>query len=226
MKQNRDMELTMRSTPEMPIRLFILDDHTLFREGLLRLIGSEASFEVLGHSGKPEEALAFLTHTPVDILILDYDLGGETALSFVETLRQTPFSGKVLLVTAGLPDKDALHLIKAGISGIFHKNKAPDDLLRSIHEVHSGHVLIGQEYFQTIVSAAQQSGADPQPLKDREKEIMRFLLQGLSNKEIGAQLNISESAVKSALQQLFAKTGVRTRSQLVRLAIEEYRDLL
>lgn len=216
----------MNETVQKPIRLYIVDDHRLFREGLLRLLSGEMPFEVLGHTGNLEEALAEILREEVDVLILDYDLGEETALTFVQRLQQQKFTGKVLLVTAGLPDKDAFRLIQLGISGIFHKQDSPDDLLRSIQEVHAGRVLIGQEYLQAILKAAQPLDAEAEIFKDRERQIIRFLLQGLGNKEIAAQLEISESAVKSALQQLFTKTGVRTRSQLVRLAIEKYRDLL
>lgn len=216
----------MNETVQKPIRLYIVDDHRLFREGLLRLLSGEMQFEVLGHTGNLEEALAEILREEVDVLILDYDLGEETALTFVQRLQQQKFTGKVLLVTAGLPDKDAFRLIQLGISGIFHKQDSPDDLLRSIQEVHAGRVLIGQEYLQAILKAAQPLDAEAEFFRDRERQIIRFLLQGLGNKEIAAQLEISESAVKSALQQLFTKTGVRTRSQLVRLAIEKYRDLL
>jgi len=216
----------MNETVQKPIRLYIVDDHRLFREGLLRLLSGEMQFEVLGHTGNLEEALAEILREEVDVLILDYDLGEETALSFVQRLHQQKFMGKVLLVTAGLPDKDAFRLIQLGISGIFHKQDSPDDLLRSIQEVHAGRVLIGQEYLQAILKAARPAESEAQLFKDRERQIIRFLLQGLGNKEIASRLEISESAVKSALQQLFTKTGVRTRSQLVRLAIEKYRDLL
>ncbi len=98
-----------------------------------------------------------------------------------------------MLVTAGLPNHDALELIRLGIFGIFHKQQAPDELLRTIHGVAEGKVL-------------------------------RLLLEGLSNKEIAAQIGVSEGAIKAALQQLFAKTGVRTRSHLVRVALEKLRD--
>lgn len=207
------------------MRLYLIDDHALFREGLSRLLlggTDEARWEMVGQSGDVEEALAQLRATPVDVLILDYDLGEQTAVHVMERLKEIPFQGKVLLVTAGLPDRDALRLIRAGISGIFHKQNPPDALERYIREVAQGHVLIEQRYLQSLVATSDTSTAPP--LTERERRIMRSLLEGLSNKEIGAELKISESAVKAALQQLFAKTGVRTRSQLVRLALETYGD--
>lgn len=206
------------------MRLYLLDDHALFREGLHRLLASDATWNMVGQSGKLDEALAELSTTQVDVLILDYDLGEHTAVHMMERLRAIDFSGKVLLVTAGLPDRDALQLIRLGISGIFHKHHPPEALERCIREVAQGQVLIEQSYLQSLVSANESKTAPA--LTPRERQIMRFLLEGLANKEIGAELRISESAVKAALQQLFAKTGVRTRSQLVRLSLESYSDVI
>jgi two-component system nitrate/nitrite response regulator NarL len=206
------------------IRIYLLDDHRLFREGLRRLLDADPRFLIAGQSGDSAEALEDMQTTPVDVLVLDYDLGKENALAMLEPLRAMNFRGKTLVVTAGLPDKDALTLIKGGISGIFHKQESPEDLQRAIVEVAQGRVLIDQQYLQALVAAAQPQ--EPSKFTERERITMRYLLQGLANKEIAGNLNISESAVKATLQQLFSKTGVRTRSQLVLLAIEKYRDQL
>lgn len=206
------------------MRLFLLDDHALFREGLHRLLASDPMWQLVGQSGRVDEALALLRDTPVDVLILDYDLGEHTAVHMMEQLRAMAWGGKVLLVTAGLPDRDALQLIRLGISGIFHKHHPPEALERCIREVAQGQVLIEQRYLQSLISANESKAAPV--LTPRERQIMRFLLEGLANKEIAAELRISESAVKAALQQLFAKTGVRTRSQLVRLSLESYSDVI
>jgi len=214
----------MNSTTASVIRIYLLDDHMLFREGLRRLLDSDERFVIAGHSGDSAQMLAELQKTPVDVLVLDYDLGKENALALLGPLRSMNFTGKILIVTAGLPDKDALALIKAGISGIFHKQESPEDLQRAIVEVAQGRVLIDQQYLQAVVAAAQPQ--ESTRFTERERVTMRYLLQGLANKEIAANLGISESAVKATLQQLFSKTGVRTRSQLVLLAIEKYRDQL
>lgn len=206
------------------IRIYLLDDHRLFREGLRRLLDADPRFIIAGQSGDSAQALEDLQTTAVDVLVLDYDLGKENALAMLEPLRTMNFRGKTLVVTAGLPDKDALALIKGGISGIFHKQESPEDLQRAIVEVAQGRVLIDQQYLQAVVAAAQPQ--ESPRFTDRERITMRYLLQGLANKEIAGNLNISESAVKATLQQLFSKTGVRTRSQLVLLAIEKYRDQL
>ena len=91
-----------------PIRIFVVDDHSLFREGLVRLLAGDESLAVVGSAESAEEALERLPHTPAEVLILDYDLGPHTAQHVVRGLRERGFRGRSLVVTAGLPDADAL----------------------------------------------------------------------------------------------------------------------
>lgn len=208
------------------INIFIVDDHALFREGLLRLLQADPKLRVAGSAGTVDEALREITKVRVDILILDYDLGEETAITLARALREREFTGRILVVTAGLPDQQALELIRLGCYGILHKNQPPAELYRSILSVAAGQVLLDQSYLQRLAEQAAVPQRQRINLTERDKQVLRLVLQGLSNKEIGVQLAVSESAIKSSLQQLFAKTGVRTRSHLVRLALEDLRDEL
>ena len=203
----------------VPIRIFVVDDHALFREGLLRLLGSDLAFQIQGSADSVETLLQLSPEA--DVLILDYDLGADTALTAVRVLQERGFSGRTLIVTAGLPHGDALELIRQGVSGIFHKKDPPEDLRRSILEVAAGKVLIDQNYFQTLVSSANPEDRPAIRYTDRDRQVLQFLLEGCPNKEIASRLRVSESAVKASIQSLFAKTGVRTRSQLVRFALEQ-----
>lgn len=202
------------------IRLFMADDHALFRDGLARLLSADPAFELVGVAATLQEALDGLARQPVDVLLLDYLFGNQPADTLVTTLRDRGFTGRILLVTAGLPDREARQMIAAGVAGIFHKQHAADDLKRSIHEVHEGKVLIDEHYLRQLVQVASAGDARSLRFTDRERQILAFLMEGLANKEMAAEL--SESAVKAALQVLFNKTGVRTRSQLVRVALEQF----
>lgn len=208
------------------IRVFVVDDHALFREGLLRLLATDETLRVVGSADSADSALEQLRRIPTDVLILDYDLGSSTALPVVRELRERGFQGRSLVVTAGVPDRDALELIRLGVCGIFHKKDSPAELHKNIKEVASGKILIDQGYLQTLMQSVTLPQESTSPLTERDRRVLRMLLEGFSNKEIAADLSISESAVKAALQQLFAKTGVRTRSQLVRIALEKLRDQL
>jgi len=207
------------------IRLFLVDDHALFRDGLIRLLANDQEFTLVGSQGSLAGALTEVPRHDIDVVLLDYMLGEEPAGVLVEQLRDAGFSGRILLVTAGLSDREARKMIRAGVSGIFHKQHAAEDLKRSIREVFEGKVLIDAPYLRQLVQPDSEDVPQVR-LTERERLILRYLMEGLANKEMSARLGISESAVKAALQVLFNKTDVRTRSQLVRVALEQFRDEL
>ncbi len=204
------------------IRLYLLDDHTLFREGLLRLLAADPRFVVVGQSGLLEPALAEIAALRPDVVIVDYELGAHTALDFMR--RRPSQAGAALVVTAGVPERDALELIRLGVCGICRKEVSTDELKASIHAVALGQVLIEQRYLQSIVAAS--SSQDRVSFTERERAVLRGLLQGHSNKQIARQLGSSESAIKASFQQLFNKLDVRSRSQLVMVVIQQYGDLI
>lgn len=204
------------------IRLLLVDDHTLFREGLARLLEAEDGLRLAGHFASPAEALA-ADLSSVDVVLLDFDLGETGGLRFLRESRDLGFAGKTLMVTAGMSDADARQALHDGASGIFLKHNPPTSLVAAIYRVAAGQPWLDAASFQSLIGG-ESSKAKPQAsssLSAREQAVLQGVFEGLTNKEIAARLEISESYVKAVMQQLFAKTGVRTRSQLVRVAIEK-----
>jgi DNA-binding NarL/FixJ family response regulator len=205
--------------------LLLLDDHTLFRAMLGRLLETEPGFRVIAQCSTSDEALQGLRREQVDLVLVDYDLGNrETGLQFIRRARDAGYSGRIFMVTAGMSDGDYVRALGLGVCGIFLKHSEPELLTQAIHKVMAGETWIDQRCIQGLVKAVETEGRQSRrnQLSERERDVLQGVFAGLSNKEIGAQLQISEASVKSALQQLFVKTGVRTRSQLVRVALEEY----
>jgi len=203
------------------IRLLLLDDHVLFRESLSRLLASEPDFEMTAHCGDAAEALAALRKAPVDVVLLDFDLG-EDHSDFISAARQAGYAGKILMVTAGMSAGESSSALKAGVSGIFLKHNSPGSLAQAIRMVAAGEMWVDPRVIQQLADGVSQRDDHSfrKLLTDREQQVLQGLFEGLTNKEIGAQLGVSESAIKATLQQLFQKARVRTRSQLVRIAIE------
>ncbi len=205
----------------MHIRLLLLDDHILFREGLRRLLISEPDFETVAECGTPSEALAVLARSTIDIVLLDFDLEDDTGTRFISSAIAAGYEGKILMVTAGMSPPDISASWKLGISGIFLKHSSPATLLEAIRTVAAGGEWIDPKLATSAgrVPESKVQVATGQ-LTAREQQVLRSVFEGLTNKEIAHRIGVSQSSVKATLQQLFEKTGVRTRGQLVRIAIE------
>ena len=206
------------------IRALLIDDHALFRESVAKVLSAEPEMKV-DHCASIRDALEMLSRNNYDIVLLDHDLGPERASQFLPAARQIGFEGKVLVVTAWVSEMEARRLLRQGVSGIFVKHGQVTELIEGIRTVASGGTWLDRSF----ASMEEDASATPQPppvFNDRQRKVLRFVLEGLSNKEIAWQLQISESYVKAILQSLFQKTGVRTRGQLVRVAVEQYEDQL
>src|SRR5690242_6419001 len=209
---------------EAALHILLVDDHALFRESVSRVLASEPGLDV-AHCGSIRDALTLLAHRPFDVVLLDHDLGAERASQFLPAARQAGFEGRVLVVTAWVSDNEARRLIRQGVAGIFFKQAPLSDLTEGIRTVLGGGTWLDQALTSVKDTAATADSSSP-VFNDRQRKVLRFVLEGLSNKEIAWKLQISESYVKAILQSLFQKTGVRTRGQLVRVAFEQYEDQL
>jgi two-component system, NarL family, nitrate/nitrite response regulator NarL len=216
----------MPETSQQSVHILLLDDHELFRESLGRLLSAEPGFEVVAHCGKINEALRVLRQEPIDLVLLDFDLGEHDGREFLRLAKEQGFQGKILVVTAGVDTEIVSDLIRSGISGVFRKHDSAALLAQGIRDVMAGKVWFDLEQLQTAVTtdppAPPRGGT--RRFTERERQVLSFVFEGFANKEIAARIGVSEGSVKSTLQQLFSKTGVRTRSQLVRIVLEQYRD--
>jgi two-component system nitrate/nitrite response regulator NarL len=178
---------------------------------------------VAGSVSGAADALEILEREAVDLILLDYDLGAEQGLAFLDELKQRKIGGRVLIVTAGISDQVTLDVLESGVAGIFFKHSAPEQLLEAIRSVMTGKVWMDPKTMRSLITTA--GGRIDSELRAsltvRERAVLKATFQGLTNKEIAARLQTTEGSVKAALQQLFDKTGVRTRSQLVRFVFEK-----
>jgi two-component system, NarL family, nitrate/nitrite response regulator NarL len=208
------------------IRILMVDDHSLFRESLSRLLEANPQFRVVGQCATVSEAVNAFSQTNADVVLLDYDLGEEAGLDLIVELKRWQKDAKALLVTAGMPDELTLQVMESGASGIFLKHSSSDELIAAIHRVANGEVWLDSAMLNGLLARTRDRTSNlerERPLTARQSEVLRGILDGLANKEIAWRLNLSESSVKAVIQELFHKAGVRTRSQLVRIAIEKHR---
>jgi two-component system nitrate/nitrite response regulator NarL len=171
--------------------------------------------------------LALIGGIKIDIVLLDYDLEGEHGTVFLEKAKAMGFKGQVLMVTAGMSNEATLRVFEQGASGIFLKHAPPEELVEAIHKIMRGQMWLDSRAVKPLVDGVNRRMEENQgraSLSSRELAVLREVFKGLSNKQIADQLRISESVVKAILQQLFSKTNVRTRSQLVRFSLEHHAD--
>lgn len=202
-----------------------MDDHSLFRESPSRLLEGEPEFAIAGTCASTAEALTIIAREPIDVVLLDYDLGEDQGTRFIEESAKRGFEGRVLMVTAGMPDAGTLRVFESGSAGVFLKHSPPAQLVEAIHKVAAGEMWLDSRAVQSLVAGASNKSSEglaAQSLSARERSVLNSVFEGLTNKEIAGRLQISESSVKAVLQTLFDKTGVRTRSQLVRIALEKH----
>lgn len=207
-------------------RILIADDHTIFRDGLRRLLESEPEFQVVGEAADGVEALQSVQQLKPDILLLDLAMPRMPGL---ETLRELAVHGtsvKVILLTAAIEKRQIIEALQTGARGVIMKDAATQLLLKGIRTVMGGQFWVGREAVADMVGylrdkAAQQppSPAKAYGLTKRELEILSTIVSGLSNKEIAQKFSLSEDTVKHHLTNIFDKVGVSSRLELALFAI-------
>jgi two-component system, NarL family, nitrate/nitrite response regulator NarL len=209
----------------MSTRILLVDDHSLFRESLVRLLESEADLYVVAHCESTSEAMNVIRSCAIDVVLLDYDLGDERGTNLLQQMRAMQTPPKILMVTAGMSDRTTRDVLGAHVLGVLYKHSSPVQLLAAIREVAQGHLWLEDSIIRSLATGAKTESPEVQstrPLTQRQQEVLSGILDGLTNKEIAWKMKASESSIKAVIQELFHKAGVRTRSQLVRIAIEKH----
>ena len=211
-------------TEQERLRLVLVDVQTLFRTSLSHFLAGHPDLEVVGDCGTAAEALQMLSGSSVDLALVDLDLrvDGEELIS---AARRAGYQGHFLVVAGSADAMELAEAIKQGASGIFLKSEPPERLVQAIRLVASGSVWVDPKSIQLLANqlAERPRGADPRTanvLSEREEKVLLGILSGLTNRKIGDRVGLPEGTVKSVVQQLFVRAGVRTRSQLVRMALE------
>jgi two-component system, NarL family, nitrate/nitrite response regulator NarL len=200
------------------IRLVLLDDHALLRESLARLLALEHEFELVAECATPTEALEALSDGDVDVVLVDFGIAGE----FIPCAHKAGYHGKSLVVTREIDARGSASILSCGASGIFLESEGWTRLTQAIRLVANGDAWVDQKVIRILADRYPRHYEDRSwaTLTQREQTVLKGIVDGLSNRQIGIQMGVSESTVKGTLQQLFTKARVRTRSQLVRMALE------
>ena len=204
------------------IRLFVVDDHVLFRRGLIGLLGDMSEFEVVGEAGSGEEALRAIAKASPDIVLLDVNMPG---LSGVETLRALRDAGQkmhALMLTVSQDEDDLVGAILAGASGYLLKNAEPEMLRHTLLDVAEGKSVLSPEITTHVfkVMRRAQSAHSQELVSGREQDVLRCLARGLTTSQIASELYISENTVKTHIRHVLEKMEVNNRAEAVAKALQ------
>ena len=211
------------------IRVVVADDQRVVREGLGTLLGLLDGIEVVGTAADGNEALALAVQTRPDVVLMDLRMPHCGGVEATRRLRDHDPGIKVLVLTTYADDRSVIDALRAGARGYLTKDIGAVGIRDALTRVTSGQAVIDpavQQHLLDAIAAGQDGangGAAPQPpggLTVREAEVLALIARGLSNAEIAAQLVVSETTVKSHINHLFAKTGVRDRAQAVAYACQ------
>jgi two-component system, NarL family, response regulator len=198
-----------------PIRVMLCEDHVIVREGLVSLLEAHEDFRVIGQAGDGEAALALFRRDPPDVTLMDLRMPKLDGAEVIKVLRREYPGSRFLVLTTYDTEDDVTRALQAGASGYLLKGTNRATLRDAIRLVHAGRRFIPPEIADRVLP-----GAATEELTDREVEVLRRIAEGLSNREIGLQLGIGESTVKTHVNHLLGKLGVTDRTKALVLALK------
>jgi DNA-binding NarL/FixJ family response regulator len=205
-----------------PIRVMIVDDHQIVREGLQILLAEEAEFEVVGTAGDGATALALVETLAPDVIMMDLVLPDLDGIEVTRRILEKHPSMRVLILTTFAEDQSVRNAIRAGAIGYLLKDVLKPDLLRALRDTAAGRASLHPEAQQHLMRQVTESQTPPPhaSLTKREADILRLIAEGRSNKEIALALSLTEGTVKGYVSTIFDKLGVADRTQAALYAVK------
>jgi two-component system nitrate/nitrite response regulator NarL len=208
------------------LRIVLADDHALVREGLRHLLEANDAFEVVGEATNGAEAISAAERLKPDVLVLDVSMPRMSGLEALRELNTSANALRTLLLTAAIDRAEMLTAMQLGARGIVLKSAATEILVEAIGAVARGDYWLDRERISNFLDVVRRLNGprtlsvNPYGLTERQRQIIRGVVEGLNNREIAARLSISEHTAKHHLTQIFNKTGVSTRLELALLATQ------
>jgi len=207
-----------------PIRLMIVDDHTIVRKGIKALLAETSDIQVVGEAGDGLEAVKLSRELEPDVILMDLLMPKMDGIEATRQITAAQPQVRLLVLTSFVGDDKVFPAIKAGASGYLLKDSDPSELIRSIHKVYQGepslHPIIARKMMKEILEPTTQKPT-PEPLTTRELEVLQLVAKGLMNEEIAAQFVISEVTVRTHISHLLAKLHLANRVQATLYALRE-----
>lgn len=203
------------NAPQAPIRLLIVDDHPLMREGIAAVLLRQTDMQLVGEAAHGREAVERHAELQPDVTLMDLQMPGVDGLQAIEAIRKVSPRARLLVLTTYQGDFQAWRVLKAGASGFLVKSALRTTLLDAIRTVHAGGRWVPAD---VAVDLARHAGDEM--LTDREIEVLRHIAQGHSNREVGALLSVAEETIKARMKSILVKLNARDRTHAVTIALQ------
>ena len=198
-----------------PIRVLTVDDHPLLREGIAAVLGNQADLAVVGEASNGREAIAKFRECAPDVTVMDLQMPEMGGIDAILAIRDEFPTARIVVLTTYTGDVQAQRAIKAGAHGYLLKNLLHKELLQTIRDVHAGRKALAAEIAMQV---AEHTGKEGLTLK--EVDVLRLIAAGNANKEIAAQLSITEETVKSRVKSILEKLGANDRTHAVTMGLK------
>src|SRR5262245_36693950 len=203
------------------IRILVADDHPVVRDGLITILSTQSDFEIVGEAATGTEVVRQVAEFTPDVLLLDLEMPEMDGVETLQALREQGATVRVLVFTAFDTDDRILAAVRAGAKGYLLKGVPRDEIFHAVRVVHAGDSLLQPVVASRLLRQVSGDSRTPpgiQPLTERELEVMRLLMRGLQNKEIAADLVVTERTVKFHVSSILRKLGAGNRTEAVAIA--------
>ncbi len=212
----------MKTPPTNPIRVMLVDDHTMVRRGLATFLKVFDGFQLVGEAENGPAAIKLCGEVQPDVVLMDMvmpDMDGATATRII---RQQFPQIQVIVLTSFKEGELIKNALEEGAIGYLLKDVSADELAKAIRAAHSGRATLSPEVAQTLVEAANQPPPPGLDLTEREREVLSLMIEGLNNTQIAGRLTVSPSTIKSHVSNILSKLGVASRTEAVTLALRNH----
>ncbi len=211
---------------ETPASILIIDDHPLLRRGVAQLLELEDDLELIGDTGVPQEGVRLAIELDPDMVLLDLNMPEMDGIQTLKRLRDEGFTGRVVMFTVSDHEDDLVAALRGGADGYLLKDMEPEEMVRQLRQVALGRMVVSESLTALLAEALRNQRSAPatpdiHSLTQREREILRELAAGLSNKLIARKLDITEGTVKVHVKHLLKKLNLRSRVEAAVWAVQE-----
>lgn len=219
-----DSENDLPSDDAMKIKVLLVDDDPYVREGVRSCLSRHLHFQVVGEASNGQDAIARVKKLTPDVVVMNISLPGMDGLETTRCLRDA-FPKVRVLILAGNQGKDMVkHVVRSGAPGYLSKSASPSELVSAIERVHRGETFFTPDVAQAFFEEFVQNGgrimdSGPKPLSQRERQVLGLIVEGLPNREVAVQLQLSVRTVEKHRQRVMRKLGVRRATELVKFAV-------